>query len=107
MKRASWILFALALVLSVPAFSQGGADGKKMKDRVEALEELTKKQAASIATLEGYVRALKAEGTALTAALKKAEKEGFLYPAPNIDAKKSLLSGLKSAANTMTGTAAK
>lgn len=101
MKRAIWILLGLALVLSVPAFSQGD-DGKKMKERVEALEEMTKAQAASIAKLESYVKALRAEGASLAAALKKAEKEGFLYPAPNTDAKKALLSGLKGTAKTMT-----
>ncbi len=108
MKRATWFLFGLALILAAPVFSQGDADDKKMKERIEALEELVETQGKTIKTLDGYVRSVKAQGVALTAALKKAEKDGFLFPAPNTSAKKALLKGLQGMATTLSsGTAAK
>lgn len=97
MKRAFLFTLALALVLSLPALSQDGEDAEnaQLQKDVEELTEVVKRQGQEIKDLKAYVSTMKGEAVTLAAQLKKAEKEGFFYPAPHVPAKKALLGGLQ------------
>ena len=95
MKGFALPLALLCLVFAVPALSQGSkkkedalaTQVKKLTERIEKLEQSSK-------LLEARVEAEKKASAALAKRLKKARKDGFTYPAPNISAKEALwLSG--------------
>lgn len=99
MKRALFWTLALGLFLAVPAIpqDQGGLDAVK---EIRALRETLQAQEARIAALEGYVAVHKTEAAELARRLRDADRQGFLYPAPNTDARRALLQGLTRFADT-------
>ena len=94
MKRAILPALAIALLLAVPAIPQGGTSDTEK--RIEQLEQAAADQQKQIKDLQGYVNALKKEAATLVKHLARADKGGFTYPAPNVDAKEELLKGLQS-----------
>jgi len=101
MKRAILPALSLALLLSLPAVSQD--EGKTMEKEIEALKTKVEEQDAALKQLQTYVDNQKKQAARLAKSLAAAEEEGFLLPAPNNDAKKSLLSGLKAFAGVAAG----
>lgn len=104
MKRA--ILFSLlaALVLAVPAISQSEPKAPTAPDnalKIKALEMQLAETQKQLMLVNAYLLNVRAEAKSLGDALAKAEKDGFLLPAPNNSAKKALLSGLKEYANVV------
>jgi len=95
MKRVILPVLGLALLLSLPAVSQE-AGGPTLDEKVE-------EQDAALKALQAYVENQKAQAKRLDKSLAKAEKEGFLLPAPNNDAKTSLLKGLQEFAGVAAG----
>jgi hypothetical protein len=100
MKRAVFPALALALLLSVPAISQEEVD---LGAEVTALKKKVEEQDAALKLLQQYVDNQKRQAGRLGKSLSTAEKEGFLLPAPNNDAKEALLSGLKDFAQVAAG----
>jgi len=94
MKRAIWMTLGLALLLSVPALS-GGEEEAALQKQVDKLKLAVAAQGAAIKEMQSWILVRKAEGKALAKAVRTAEKKGFLYPAPHVDAKRVLLQGLK------------
>jgi len=105
MKRAILPALGLALLLALPAIPQDG--GNDLQDEVDTLKEQVELQEKQIKELKEYVANQQKQAAALSKALGRAEKEGFLLPAPNNDAKKALLSGLKQFASVAAGGAPK
>lgn len=105
MKRAILPALGLALLLSLPAVSQD--EENPMEKEIEALKVKVEEQDAAIKKLQTYVDNQKKQGARLNKSLAAAESEGFLLPAPNNDAKKSLLSGLQEFAGVAAGGAPK
>ncbi len=103
MKRAIYPALLAALVLVVPALSQGKGEGDDLAQRVSALEEKVDGQEKRITELSKHVEAVKKEAARLTKSLRKAEKDGFTYPAPNTAAKEELLKGLQRFAKVASG----
>lgn len=95
MKRALPFALALALLLAVPAVPQ--ADDPLPK-RVGKLEEIVVQQQAILKTVQEHMQVQAARAAALAHQLDVAEKKGFVYPAPNTDARKALLKGLRALA---------
>jgi hypothetical protein len=96
MKRALIPALVLALVFVAPALPQGEPkDEKALQKDVLVLMETVEAQETRIAALEAYVAATKAEAATLSKHLKKAEADGFTFPAPNTDSRKGLLLGLQ------------
>lgn len=101
MKRAIFPALLVALVLVVPALSQG--DGEDLAKKVQDLEEKVAQQEARLVDLSKHVEATKKEAAKLVQTLAKAEKDGFTYPAPNITAREELLKGLQGYAKVASG----
>ena len=59
------------------------------------LQETVKKQQKLLKDALARLDTLKAEGRQLVRAVEKSEKDGFAYPAPNVNARQGLLDGLK------------
>ena len=97
MKRALFWTLGLGLLLAVPAIPQDGGD--EANDWM-AMRKVIEAQDARIAQLEGYVALHKSEAAELARRLRDADRQGFLYPAPNTDARKALLTGLTRFADT-------
>jgi outer membrane murein-binding lipoprotein Lpp len=95
MKQFALPLAIVCLVLVVPALSEGGKKEEDLPTQVKKLTEHVEKLQESVKALEARVEAEKLASAALAKQLKKARKDGFTYPAPNIDAKEALLSGLE------------
>ena len=93
MKHALPVDVVLALCVSVPALSQD--EKPALETRIEVLEEIVAKQQEM---LDAHVKTRDERGAELVRWLDVAEKKGFLYPAPNTDAKKALLAGLRAVA---------
>lgn len=107
MKRAILPALFFALLLAVPAIPQGGAREADLANQVEQLKEAVARQEAQIAELQKYVEAQKSAAAVLVRQVESADKKGYLYPAPNTDARKALLYGLKDFAEVAAaGTAA-
>lgn len=102
MKRVILPVLGLALLLSLPAVSQE-AGGPTLDEKVEALTKKVEEQDAALKELQAYVENQKAQAKRLDKSLAKAEEEGFLLPAPNNDAKASLLKGLQEFAGVAAG----
>ena len=102
MKRALAIVLLGALVLSLPALSQG-APAPDPEAKVSALEKQVEQQAARLAALEAWRKAVEARAKALEAKLRVAKEKGFTLPAPNNDAKEALLGGLQDFARALSG----
>jgi hypothetical protein len=103
MKRAILPTLCLALLLALPARTQGEPK-PDLPSRVEQLEQVVERQARQIDALEQYVTLLKNESARLGDAPRVAEKGGFLLPTPANDAKKALLHGIgRFAASAATG----
>ncbi|MHC4953971.1 MAG: hypothetical protein ACYTGZ_08775 [Planctomycetota bacterium] len=108
MKGFAISLLLVSMLFAVPALSQGDGDAAGLAARVKALEADKKANAERVTALEKQsaaqqkaIDALKARvvaeqkaGAQLAKRLKKARKDGFTYPAPNIDAREGLLKGL-------------
>jgi hypothetical protein len=101
MKRAILPVLGLALLLSLPAVSQD--EGPTLDEKVEALTKKVEEQDLALKALQTYVENQKAQAKMLDKSLAKAEEEGFLLPAPNNDAKASLLKGLQEFAGVAAG----
>jgi hypothetical protein len=101
MKRVILPALGLALLLSIPAISQEG--GNPLEKEVEELKKKVEGQDAALKELQAYVDRQKAGARKLSKSLASAEEEGFLLPAPNNEAKKSLLSGLQEFAGVAAG----
>ncbi|MCK6460823.1 MAG: hypothetical protein L6Q95_13135 [Planctomycetes bacterium] len=101
MKRAILPVLGLALLLALPAVSQ--EEGPTLDEKVEALTKKVEEQDAALKALQAYVENHKAQAKRLDKSLAKAEEEGFLLPAPNNDAKSSLLKGLQEFAGVAAG----
>jgi hypothetical protein len=101
MKRAILPVLGLALLLSLPAVSQD--EGPTLDEKVEALTKKVEEQDLALKALQTYVENQKAQAKRLDKSLAKAEEEGFLLPAPNNDAKTSLLKGLQEFAGVAGG----
>ena len=95
MKRAILPALAIALILTVPALPQGGPGERDMAKQVADLTEIVSQQQAQLQAIETYLQAAKKQAASLRQALDKAEKGGFILPAPNVEAKKTLLKGLQ------------
>lgn len=101
MKRAILPVFGLALLLSIPAVSQD--QGPTLDEKVEALTLKVAEQDAALKKLQTYVDNQKAQAARLGKSLATAEEEGFTLPAPNNEAKESLLKGLQEYAAVASG----
>jgi hypothetical protein len=101
MKRAILPVLGLALLLSLPAVSQD--EGPTLDEKVEVLIKKVEEQDAALKELKAYVDNQKAQAKRLGKSLATAEKEGFTLPAPNNDAKESLLKGLQEFADVAAG----
>ena len=102
MKRAILPALGLALLLSIPAVSQEG-EGVTLDQEVAALKKKVEEQDAALKALQTYVDHQKAQAAKLGKSLAAAEEEGFLQPGTNMDARKSLLSGLQEYAGVAAG----
>lgn len=100
MKSYTLPLLLIGLVFAVPALSQGEKKDDSLEKRVEALEKTVAAQKVSIDKLNKRVEAEKKAAADLSKKLKAARKGGFTYPAPNIDARESLLGGLEAYAGS-------
>ncbi|MGH7163656.1 MAG: hypothetical protein ACREID_09235 [Planctomycetota bacterium] len=98
MKRAIIPALLVALLFAVPAGSQD--DAATLREEVDALKAKVEEQDRRIWTLHAYVDATKKEAKSLAKALESADKGGFTFPAPNADAKATLLKGLQAFAKT-------
>ena len=105
MTRTLILVAVLALMaFSVPAIPQGNDDKARVVDllrRIEALELITAEQQDALA--EHHIRLEKAEAWIKRQNARHAhivelavysQKKGFLYPAPNIDARGAILHAL-------------
>jgi len=95
MKHFALPLAFVCLVFAVPALSEGGKKEDDLSNQVKQLTEHVEKLQESVKALEARVETEKLASAALAKKLKKARKDGFTYPAPNIDAKEALLGGLE------------
>jgi len=105
MKRAIVPALFLALLLSLPAVSQD--DGDTLQKDVDALKQKVEEQDAALKKLQDYVDAQKKQALSLAKSMDTAEREGFLLPAPNNDAKRAVLDGIRQFAKVAAGSAAK
>jgi hypothetical protein len=103
MKRAILPALLIALFLAVPAIPQGGVGDGDPAQQIEELKAMVVEQEKRIDQLEGYLEAHKTAAAKLVAKLKFADKNGFTYPAPNIEAREALLKGLTAFAESATG----
>lgn len=103
MNRALFPAILLALALVAPALPQGEDEAKDLAKDVLVLMETVEEQEARIVALEAYAAASKAEAATLAKYLRKAEQDGFTFPAPNTDARKGLLLGLQRYAHVASG----
>jgi hypothetical protein len=103
MKRAILVALLIGLFLAVPAIPQGGAGDAKPGEELLELKAKVAEQEDRIAQLEEYLEAHKLAAAKLVERLKFADKKGFTYPAPNIDAREALLRGLTAYAEVATG----
>lgn len=101
MKRAILPALGLALLLSIPAVSQ--EEGVTLDQQVANLKKKVEEQDAALKALQTYVDHQKEQAKRLGKSLAAAEEEGFLLPAPNNDAKQTLLSGLQLFAGVAAG----
>jgi peptidoglycan hydrolase CwlO-like protein len=92
----------LALLLSIPTLTMA-QDESDLQQQVDELSKTVEQQQAAIKEMQGYLDKNQTEAAALLKALEKAEKEGFYYPAPHVDAKKALVAGMKSYARVAAG----
>ncbi len=101
MTRNIALALLVALLLASVAVPQGttpvSTDGrvKLLEADVALLQETVKKQQELLKDSLARLDTLKAEGLQLVKAVEKAERDGFAYPAPNINARQGLLDGLK------------
>ncbi|HEX5139146.1 MAG TPA: hypothetical protein VFY93_19415 [Planctomycetota bacterium] len=102
MKRVILPVLGLALLLSLPALSQDEG-GPTLDEKVEALTKKVEEQDAALKQLQTYVDNQKAQAKRLGKSLASAEDQGFLLPAPNNEAKESLLKGLQEYAGVAAG----
>jgi hypothetical protein len=105
MKRAIFPALLIAVFLAVPAIPQAERGEDELAQKVEELTELVSLQDARIKALEGSLKAQRSAAAAMGKAIKFAEKKGFAYPAPNIDAREALLKGLIDYAKAVSGPA--
>ncbi len=89
LKRALVPALLLALLIAVPALSQGGADS--LAKEVGALKAKVAQQEEALKRLSDFHAKQTAEAAALLRAIHLAEKEGVLMPTPNVEAKRTLL----------------
>jgi septal ring factor EnvC (AmiA/AmiB activator) len=101
MKRAILPAICLALLLSLPAVSQ--EEGPTLEQKVADLTKKVEEQGAALKELQAYVDHQKTQAKRLNKSLSNAEEQGFLLPAPNNEAKKSLLDGLHAFADVAGG----
>ena len=99
MKSLFLPLMLIGLVFVVPALSQGSAKEEDLAKTVKELQKKVDAQQKSIEKLEARAESDKKASDALAKQLKKARKDGFTYPAPNISAKEALLGGLEAYAD--------
>ena len=95
MKRKLVLAVALALLLAVPAISQGDDESASLRLKVKKLEKQVADLEAFQKTVEKSMKDQAARQAELAKQLVVAEKQGYLYPAPNTDAKKAILKGLR------------
>ena len=95
MKDFALPLAFVCLVFAVPALSESGKKEKDLPTQVKELTEQVGKLQKSVESLEARVESEKMAAAALAKQLKKSRKDGFTYPAPNINAKEALLGGLE------------
>ena len=88
-------LMLIGLVFVVPALSQGSAKEEDLAKTVKELQKKVDEQQKRIEKLESRAESDKKASATLAKQLKKARKDGFTYPAPNISAKEALLGGLE------------
>ena len=93
MKRALPITLVIALLFAVPALSQG--DEKDLATRVQQLEKQVEAQQK---LQKDQAKDREDRHAELIKALADAEKKGYMFPAPNVDAKKALFAGLRALA---------
>jgi len=101
MKRAIVPALFLALLLSLPAVSQD--DERTLREEVDALKQKVEEQDAALKKLQDFVDRQKKQAGRLAKSMDKAEEEGFLLPAPNNDAKRALLDGIREFAKVAGG----
>ncbi len=92
LKRAAVPGLLLALLLAVPALSQG--DGESLAHEVAKLKAQVANQEEMLKILSDHHAKQAAEAAALVKAITVAEKQGVLMPAPNVDAKRTMLQAL-------------
>jgi len=101
MTRKIALALLVALFLASAAVPQGtrrvSTDErvKLLEADVALLQETVKKQQKLLKDSVAQLDTLKVEGLQLVKAVEKAERDGFAYPAPNVDARQGLLDGLK------------
>ena len=93
MKHAIIPALLLGLILVVPAVSKDGDAG--LAKEVTVLKEKVAEQGALLKQVATYLDTQRGEAATLLKLLKKAGKQGFTFPAPNVEAKKALLLGLQ------------
>lgn len=101
MKRAIVPALFLALLLSIPAVSQD--DGRTLREEVDALTKKVEEQDAALKRLQEYVDRQMKQAGRLAKSMDAAEEKGFLLPAPNNDAKRALLKGIRDFAAVVGG----
>lgn len=101
MNRAILPALGLALLLSIPAVSQ--EEEMTLDKQVETLTKKVEEQEVALKALQAYVDRQKEQAKRLGKSLATAEEEGFTLPAPNNDAKETLLSGLQEFAGVVAG----
>ena len=105
MTRTLILVAVLALLaLTVPAIPQGNNDGARMVDllrRIEALELITAEQQDALEEhqerlekAEAWIERQDRRHAHIVDLAVYSQKKGFLYPAPNIDARGAILHAL-------------
>ena len=107
MKRSLPIALLFALVLAVPAISEGDEKKPDLATRVEELEKKVTEQAAALKAVDDYMAQQTARRAKLAKAVAASEKKGFLNAGLNTDAKVALLDGLRALSGAKKKTAAK
>ena len=101
MTRTVTLIAMLALfAIAFPALSQGDA-AKSVEERLEALEKLTaeqqvviEKQDKRIKQAEAWITRQERRHAHIVNLAVSAQKQGFLYPAPNTDSRGAVLDAL-------------
>jgi hypothetical protein len=101
MRRTLPFALPLLLLFAVAALPED-RPGSPALD-LPALQEKVEKQAAEIGALQAYVANAKEQAARLSEAVAASEKEGFLLPAPNNEAKRLLLDGIREYARVAAG----